>query len=171
MLILGIDPGSRSTGYGIIDTSPSQIRCVTAGCLRVDLTQDVAMRLREIYQGLDVLCQTYQPQEVAIESIFYHNNAKAALKLGQARGVALAAVAMHGHQPMEYAPRQIKQAVTGYGQAEKKQVQVMIKSLLALPKVPASDAADALAIALCHFQARRFQRFLVKNTKYKGNKD
>lgn len=148
-LIIGIDPGSRITGYGIINWSGNQCEYIDSGCIRVKAEQ-LSDRLYEIYQGVDRLIVSYSPQEMAIEKVFMARNADSALKLGQARGVAIVAGANQGLPVAEYSARQIKQAVVGKGAADKTQVQHMVCTLLNLSKSPQADAADALAIALCH---------------------
>ena len=153
--LLGIDPGSRITGYGIIDLAGSRSRHIASGCIRTDSGQPVPTRLKTIFEGISAVIRDYQPLEVAAEAVFMHRNPDSALKLGQARGAALCAVVMAGLPVSEYAPRAIKQAVTGGGAADKAQVQRMIALLLALPELPLSDAADALAVALCHGHIRQ----------------
>lgn len=154
IIILGIDPGSRFTGYGIIWEKGAQQGCVTYG--RIQPTQkNPSDRLYLIYEQLNDIIQTYQPQEIAIEQVFFHINAQSALKLGQARGAALVAAASQALPVTEYSAKQVKQAVVGYGAANKAQVQHMITSLLKLKEKPETDAADALAIALCHCHTRR----------------
>lgn len=147
--ILGIDPGSRNTGYGLIDLHGVESVYVDSGVIRVG---EGAMpeRLHAIYTSLGDIIAEYRPTVAAVESVFMRNNANSALKLGQARGVALCALAAAGIPVSEYAPTAIKQAVVGRGRAEKGQVQHMITALLKLPRAPAEDAADALAAALCH---------------------
>lgn len=154
MRILGIDPGSRITGYGVIDVSGLQAQHVASGCIH---TEEVALaqRLKTIYQGIATVIAAYQPLEVAAEQVFMHRNADSALKLGQARGAALAAVVMADLPVSEYAPRSVKQALVGKGAADKVQVQYMVTLLLQLATTPAADAADALAVALCHAHTRR----------------
>ncbi|QOR40869.1 crossover junction endodeoxyribonuclease RuvC [Billgrantia diversa] len=153
MLILGIDPGSRITGYGVLDVSAPRPRYVASGCLRL---QDVALpqRLARIYAGITELIALHRPGELAIEQVFMSKNPDSALKLGQARGAAIVCAANHGLPVSEYGPRQIKQAVTGSGGATKAQVQHMVVAVLGLDGTPQADAADALAIALTHAHAR-----------------
>ena len=155
--VLGIDPGSRVTGYGVIDVTAGRMAYVASGCIRAR-GGSVPERLAEIYDGVHSVLDDYAPDRVAIEQVFMAKNADSALKLGQARGVALAA-AMHNRVPIdEYAARQIKQAVVGTGGASKAQVQHMVTVLLGLDAAPASDAGDALAIAICHVNtARQFR--------------
>jgi len=151
--ILGLDPGSRVTGYGVVDAGQSGVRYVASGSIRVG---DGAMpaRLLEIHRHVAELVDAYAPGEIAIESVFMHRNPDSALKLGQARGAALCGACHAGATVFEYAPRAVKQTVTGTGAAEKRQVQHMIRVLLAVKGRIGSDAADALAIALCHAQHR-----------------
>lgn len=149
MRILGIDPGSRNTGFGIIDHQARQSRFIACGCIRMH-NQSLPERLQEIYQGVQTVITTHQPEIMAVEQVFMYRNVDSAFKLGQARGVAIVACVQQGLTVYEYAPNQIKQAVVGHGHALKQQVQHMVKVLLALPQAPAADAADALAVALCH---------------------
>lgn len=147
--ILGIDPGSRITGYGVVDLVAGKPHYVASGCIR---TADEALeqRLAQIYAGLAEVVTLHRPAQVAVERVFMAKNADSALKLGQARGSALVCMANHGFVISEYAPRAIKQAVTGQGGAEKDQVQHMVTAILRLSTTPQADAADALAIALTH---------------------
>jgi crossover junction endodeoxyribonuclease RuvC len=149
-IILGIDPGSRITGYGVIRFVGGKPYYVASGCIRTNTQSDLGDRLFEIFEGLREIIQTHQPMEAAIEQIFMHENPGSALKLGQARGVAIVAAAQYAIPVSEYSARQIKQAVVGYGNAEKKQVQMMVKELLGLSSCPQADAADGLAVAVCH---------------------
>jgi len=148
-IILGIDPGSRITGFGLIQVDGKTSAYVASGCIRVKQTQ-TAERLLEVADGICEVIERYQPTESAIERIFMFYSADSALKLGQARGVAMVALAQQALVVAEYTAKQIKQAVVGYGGADKTQVQHMVKQLLSLSAVPQADAADALAIALCH---------------------
>jgi crossover junction endodeoxyribonuclease RuvC len=152
--ILGIDPGSRITGYGVVEFDGPRSRYIASGTVRC-ADGDLPARLREIFTGLREVIATHAPDQSAIEQVFMHRNADSALKLGQARGAAICACTSHDLAVGEYTPRQIKQAVVGTGAATKAQVQEMVKRLLALPAAPPSDAADALAVALCHGQAQR----------------
>lgn len=152
--VLGIDPGSRVTGYGVIDVAGSRLSYVASGCIRAR-GDSMPARLKEIYDGVHTILEDYSPDQIAIEQVFMAKNPDSALKLGQARGVAIAA-AMHNEVPIdEYAARRVKQAVVGTGRATKKQVQHMVMALLKLDQEPASDAADALAIAICHVNTAR----------------
>lgn len=147
--VLGIDPGSRITGFGIIEQSGGRLTYVESGCIRAG-EGELAPRLKTIFDGLRDLVGIYAPTEVAIERVFMHRNADSALKLGQARGAAICAVMSQGLTVCEYTPTQIKQATVGKGNAAKTQVQHMVQALLKLPGTPQADAADALAVALCH---------------------
>lgn len=153
-LILGIDPGSRITGYGLVAMEKNRSRHVASGCVTMaDLPFDV--RLRTIFEGLTAVIREYSPDEVAIEKVFMNRNADSALKLGQARGAAIVAAAMCDLAVHEYSPNEIKLAVVGRGHAAKEQVQHMIKAMLALDAAPTADAADALAVAICHGHTRQ----------------
>lgn len=152
--ILGLDPGSLKTGYGIVDCAAGAESHVASGCLRATGI-NLALRLRFIHEQVSALVEQYRPDEVAIERVFMHRNPDSALKLGQARGAALSAAVLHGAVVYEYAPRAIKLAVVGSGAADKAQVAHMVQVLLAIARPATSDVSDALAIALCHAQARR----------------
>ncbi|MCB1644299.1 MAG: crossover junction endodeoxyribonuclease RuvC [Pseudomonadales bacterium] len=153
-LILGIDPGSRITGYGVIDCVGQRQTYVDSGCIRMTASLDLPGKLAEIYDGVSEIIATRQPAEFAVEKVFMARSADSALKLGQARGVAIVAAVRAGLPVFEYEARKIKQAVVGTGAADKSQVQHMVKTLLKLPVNPQADAADALAIALCHANTR-----------------
>jgi crossover junction endodeoxyribonuclease RuvC len=152
--VFGIDPGSERTGYGCVETDGSRHRVLVCGAIRPPLSASFPDRLLGIHRRLLDLLVEHQPDSVAIENIFYASNARTALKLGHARGVAMLAAAQAGLPITEYTPAEIKRAVVGYGRAEKQQVQQMVKLLLGLPAVPSPhDAADALAVAICHVHA------------------
>jgi crossover junction endodeoxyribonuclease RuvC len=151
--ILGVDPGSRRTGFGVIECRGADYVHIAHGCLNVGGVL-MAERLRMIFEGLEALIGEHQPGEVAVERVFVNRNVESALKLGQARGAALCAVPK-GLPVFEYAPRAIKLALVGSGAAEKGQVAHMIKTLLGLPERVGPDASDALAVAVCHAHARR----------------
>ncbi len=151
--VLGIDPGSRRTGYGVVDCHGPEPTHIAHGCIAA-AGDAMAPRLRAIFEGIQRLILDYQPDEVAIERVFVNRNVDSAMKLGQARGAALCAVPA-GTAVFEYAPRAIKLAVVGSGAAEKDQVAHMMKVLLQLSAVPGPDAGDALAVALCHAHSRR----------------
>ena len=150
MKILGIDPGSRITGYGIIAKEGNCLVHLDNGAIFTDKAKDFPARLERIYRGLSEIIETFQPDAVAVENIFFSNNVQSALKLGQARGAAIVAGVNAGLPVFEYTALQVKQAVVGNGKAAKDQVQKMIKVLLNLPEVAQEDAADALAVAVCH---------------------
>lgn len=150
--ILGIDPGSRVTGVGIIEASVGRSSpvCLFGGCIRLG-AESMPARLSQLFEEVRAIVNTYRPTELAIERVFVHKSVSSALKLGQARGVAIAAVMIEDVPVFEYAPRQIKQAIVGRGAAEKQQIQHMIQVLLNLNVKPQADTADALAVAVCHF--------------------
>jgi crossover junction endodeoxyribonuclease RuvC len=151
--VLGLDPGSRRTGFGVIDCRGGELTVVAHGCLNVAAAAPTA-RLRIIFEGLQALVSEHHPAEVAVERVFVSRNADSALKLGQARGAALCAVPA-AVPVFEYAPRAVKLAVVGSGGAEKFQVAHMIRVLLSLAERPGADEADALAVAVCHAHSRR----------------
>ena len=153
--IIGVDPGSRVTGYGVIDADHGSLQYVVCGVVKTNPQFSFAQRLNEIFEGINEVVQVYSPVIAAVEDVFMASNPRSALKLGHARGAAVVAVMQNGLAVYDYSPRVVKQAVAGYGQAEKSQVQHMVRVLLGLSKVPGSDAADALAVAICH--ANQFQ--------------
>jgi crossover junction endodeoxyribonuclease RuvC len=153
-IILGIDPGSRITGYGLIRECNRGIEYIDSGCIRTSPDHQLSDKLLQIYNGICHLMDKYSPTEVAIEQVFMHQNPNSALKLGHARGVAMVAAASHRVKVSEYSARAIKQNVVGYGGAEKDQVSHMVVQLLSLSSAPQTDAADALAIAICHSHLR-----------------
>lgn len=148
--ILGIDPGSRATGFGVVDSGPGGPTYRASGCVRTDQAAAAPERLRIIYEAVSRLVAEHRPDAVAVEQVFVHRNPDSALKLGQARGAAICAAVMAGLPVSEYPPATVKQAVVGTGRATKEQVQHMVCALLKLPARPQADAADALAVALCH---------------------
>ena len=149
MRILGIDPGSRFTGFGVIDTEGARLSYLASGCIRITDTE-LPDRLKTIFDGISEIVRQHRPDMVAIEQVFMARNADSALKLGQARGAAITAVLQDSLPVAEYSALQIKQAVVGTGRAGKEQVQHMVRALLQLNGLPQSDAADALACAICH---------------------
>ncbi len=151
--ILGLDPGSRATGFGVIDVGRGEPRYVASGTIRATGV-DFPARLKEIFVGVAALVAEYQPDEIAIERVFVNRNPDSALKLGQARGAALSATFQSTASIHEYSPREVKLGVVGTGAADKSQVQKMVGILLALEGPLGADAADALAIALCHAHGR-----------------
>jgi len=150
MRVLGIDPGSRITGYGIIDKEGNRLIHVYNGAIFTDSHRDFPMRLQRIYRGLTEIIAQYRPDAMAVENIFFSTNVQSALKLGQARGAAIVAGVNAGLPVFEYTALQVKQAVVGHGRADKQQVQKMLKVLLNLPEIAQEDASDALATAVCH---------------------
>lgn len=149
-VILGIDPGSRRTGYGIINALGGRLGYISSGTIRIPDTLTLPERLKMIFDSVSELIETHIPQEFAIEQVFMSKSAASALKLGQARGAAIVAAVHKGLPVQEYEARKVKQAVVGTGAADKSQIQHMVKTLLKLPAAPAEDAADALAVAICH---------------------
>ena len=149
MVILGIDPGSRVTGYGLVRRHQGKLYYVASGCIRLT-DKPLAPRLDKIFIGVSELIEQFKPDCLAIEQVFLARNPDSALKLGHARGAAMIAATQASLSVSEYSARQIKQAVVGTGGADKTQVQHMVTQLLSLSKVPGADAADALAIAICH---------------------
>lgn len=149
-LILGVDPGSRKTGFGIINAVGDRHEYVTSGVIRLPVDATLPQRIQTLCLNLTELIELHCPQHVAVEEVFMAKNASSALKLGQARGAAIAACVAQGVEVAEYTARQIKQAVVGTGAANKEQVQHMVKTLLKLPALPQEDAADGLAAAICH---------------------
>ena len=152
MRVLGIDCGTEYTGYGVVEMRDSGgLLCITCGAIKLSSRDRMAVRLATIFERLTEMIREHQPNSVAIEDVFYSLNVRSALKLGQVRGVAMLAAAAAGRDVAEYAPLAIKSAVVGYGRAEKHQVQQMVTRLLNLSEIPEpADAADALAIAICH---------------------
>lgn len=153
MRVLGIDPGSRITGYGLVEQQGSRLLHVDNGAIFTDKASDFPGRLKLIFEGISGVIAEYQPEVVAVEDIFFSTNVRSALKLGQARGAAIAAAVHSGLPVFEYTALQVKQAVVGEGRAAKEQVQRMLKALLALPEVAQADASDALAVAVCHLHS------------------
>ncbi len=164
MRVLGIDCGGEQTGYGLVEQLPGEaLTCVAHGAIRLSTREPLELRLRRIFERLTALIAEFEPEVVAIEDVFYAVNAKSALKLGHVRGVAMLAASAAGLSVVAYSPLSIKSAVVGYGKAEKSQVQAMVARLLRLPAPPEpTDAADALAIAICHLHtAATLQRQAV----------
>jgi crossover junction endodeoxyribonuclease RuvC len=162
--ILGIDPGSRSTGYGLIDAGATGPKLVACGRIRTD-SDNFPHRLKQIYDGIVGIVQQYHPDELAIEQVFMHKNADSALKLGQARGAAICAGLVAGLEVHEYAAKSVKQAIVGKGAADKTQVQHMVKILLNLSGPLQADAGDALGVALCHLHTRETNQRIAAMTR------
>ena len=152
--IIGIDPGLRRTGWGVIETDGVRLTWIASGLITSDAEDDLAYRLRELYEGIASVLASFKPAEAAVEETFVNENAKATLKLGQARGMALLAPAMKGLKVAEYPPNVIKKTVVGAGHAEKQQIQAMIGFILPKARFESADEADALAIAVCHANHR-----------------
>lgn len=164
MRVLGIDPGMLSTGYGVVDEKDGKIELVVYGCVSPSPKKNYPLRIQYIYEKIVEVIEKYQPEEMALEEIFYSRNVKVALSLGQARGIVILAAANHKLKLYEYTALQIKQAVVGYGLAQKEQVQKMVKIILGLETLPEpTDAADALAVAISHVNSRRFEN--IRQTK------
>ena len=158
MRIIGIDPGVAITGYAVVEECGSDYTCISSGCILTKSDLPAAVRLEAIHNQVFELISLYSPQALVIEKIFFSKNVRTAFQVGEARGVIILAAARCNLQLFEYTPLQVKQAVAGYGRAEKVQVQKMVQILLKLPQQPAvDDEADAMAIALCYLQNRRFQ--------------
>ncbi len=163
MRVIGVDPGSLKSGYGIVETQATQLIVIEYGVIRTTPKASLAQRLLQINIRLQELINQYAPQEFAVEDLFVAKNAKASLKLGQARGAILLTAAQAGLPVAEYTPLEVKQSVVGYGRADKFQVQQMVKALLSLKEAPTpDDAADALAIAICHHHSAKMKRQIEK---------
>lgn len=164
-IILGVDPGTATTGYGVIRVRPDAettegglgtVETLTYGVIQTPPDEPMPERLLSLYRGLREIVQTYHPREAAVEQLFFGRNVTTAVTVGQARGVALLAIAEAGMHLFEYKPAEVKQTVTGFGRADKRQMQRMVQTLLSLDSIPhPDDAADALAVALCHFRFAR----------------
>ncbi len=156
MIVLGIDPGTAATGYGVVERNGSRLRAIDYGCIVTPSTASLAERLLEIHEAISELIDTHQPQLVAVERLFFNKNVQTAFAVGQARGAVLLTAAQHGVPVFEFTPNEVKVAVTGNGRAPKDQVQRMVQVVLGLPELPRpDDAADALAIAICLAHSHR----------------
>lgn len=164
-LILGVDPGSLITGYGLIDVALGRFSYVDSGCIRMK-DKNITLRLQTIYRCLRSIIEEYHPEDAAIEEVFMHTNPGGALKLGQSRGAAITAIVQDDIPVGEYSARQIKKSVVGTGAADKEQVQHMVMTLLKLNKSPAADAADALAVAICHANTQQSLKLVSKAANY-----
>ena len=162
MLVLGVDPGTAITGYGLVQqVSGRQVKLVDYGVIRTPSDKPMADRLKQLYHDLSDVIAGSQPDEAAVEELFFSRNVTTALTVGQARGVAMLAAAEAGLSVHEYKPAEIKQAVVGYGSASKEQVQEMVRVLLGISEVPRpDDAADAVAVAICHIHSAPFEAFV-----------
>lgn len=165
MRILGLDPGTATVGYGLIEIEDGRPAVVTYGVLSTSPDDgDTARRLQLVYQGLNALIEQYKPNLAAVEELFFGRNITTAIRVGQARGVLLLALANAGIPVAEYSPPKIKEAVSGYGKASKEQVQFMVQNILDLDEIPRpDDAADGLAVALTHFQHYRYESMVSEN--------
>jgi crossover junction endodeoxyribonuclease RuvC len=156
MRVLGIDPGTAITGYGVVEETAGELKMVTFGAIRTPAKQPLSTRLQAIYRGVRNLVKEWEPSSAAVEELFFSSNVRTAMSVGQARGVTLLALADAGLPIAEYTPLTVKQAVTGYGSADKAQIQEMVRLLLELAQPPKpDDAADALAVAICHLHSAR----------------
>ena len=159
MRVLGIDPGSIITGYGIVEKNGRDLKTIKWGAIRTKSNQSFPEKLKKIYDDLSEIIKTYEPSTAAIENIFFAKNAKSALILGQVRGATILASINSGLKTAEYTPLEIKQSVTGYGRADKAQMQIMVTKLLCLKETPKPfDASDALAVAICHLHSAAFKK-------------
>ncbi len=163
MRVIGIDPGSVVFGYGLIEQNGSALIHLECGCHRIRDKSSFAARLKEIFVLIQEVLERFSPQAVAVEKVFVAHNVMSALKLGESRGVALLAASLKELPVYEYSTREIKQAVTGYGQADKPQIQKMVQKILKLPEVAAEDASDALAVAICHAQSEKMRKAVARS--------
>ncbi len=168
MRLIGIDPGLRHTGWGIIDTQGSHLAHVANGTIHPDVKAEMAERLRQLHEELTAVIRKYAPASAAVETTFVNRDAKATLKLGQARGVVLLAPAQEGLEVAEYAPNQVKKAIVGAGHADKSQIQTMVKMLLPGCLLDSADAADALAIAITHAHQQPLKARMAQIEKAAG---
>lgn len=163
MLVLGIDPGTAITGYGLVREDDQGLALVTCGAITTPAGQPLSVRLQTIYRELGDVIEAYQPATSAVEELFFSRNVRTALSVGHARGVVLLALADAGLDVHEYKPVEVKQAVAGYGGADKRQVQEMVRMLLQLERVPQpDDAADAVAVAICHIHSARMTSLIAE---------
>lgn len=159
--ILGIDPGTATTGWAVVEETKKTLRLIAYGCINTSKTKTDAERLVEIGKDVKILLKKYKPAEVAMEDIFFFKNLKTAITVAQARGVILYELKKNQLPIENYTPLQVKQALTGYGRADKKQIQLMVKNILKLKSIPQpDDAADAVAIAICHLNSRKMKKVL-----------
>lgn len=169
MIILGIDPGSRKTGFGLVHKSGNHYRHIENGTLYLEKLPNYTDRLVYLYNEIQALVSAFKPEVFSIENIFFHKNPKSVQKLGEVRGVAMVSAARLGLPVFEYAPLEVKKAVTGYGNAKKEQVQFMMCKLLNLKDVPEENACDALALALCHAHSYNQLSTLKSNTRMQNS--
>jgi crossover junction endodeoxyribonuclease RuvC len=166
LIVLGIDPGIGTTGYGVVGENEAGEACLVAyGAIETKPGEPMPERLRALHTALSALLQEYRPESVAVEQLFFGRNVTTAISVGQARGVVLLAAAQAGLPVYEYKPAEVKQALSGYGNADKRQMQEMVRMLLNLDQVPRpDDAADAVAIAVCHLHSARLKRLMTGQT-------
>lgn len=158
MIVLGVDPGLATMGYGVISFDGVKCRPVDYGALTTPAKMPLPERLMHLYEGIEELCKRFEPDDIAMEELFFSKNVTTAIAVGEARGAAMVAMRKHTTNLFEYTPMQIKQAVVGYGKADKQQMQYMVKMLLNLEEIPRpDDAADALAAAICHSHSSRMR--------------
>ena len=158
MRVLGVDPGTATTGYGVVEETAEGLRALAYGVITTPAGKPLPQRLRTIHRELSRLAHTWQPDAAAVEELYFSVNVRTAMSVGQARGVVLLALAEAGIPVVEYSPLAVKQALTGYGRADKRQMQEMVRMLLGLPEIPRpDDAADALAVAVCHLHSARMR--------------
>ena len=158
MLVLGVDPGSRVTGYGLVEKKAHQLTCIHAGTFATSLERPFFERIYEIFQAMTEIMGRFRPEEMAIEDLFFYKNLQSALKIGHARGAVLIAAVQNGVRIFEYSPLEIKKSVVGYGRATKEQVRSMSQVILKMKTLPPLDASDALATAICHLNWTRLRK-------------
>ena len=164
MRILGIDPGTATIGFGIIETGQQKHRLLDYGCIKTAAGLPLSERLKQIYDDLKIIVEKWKPQAIAIEELFFSKNVKTAIQVAQARGAIMQQMALGKHQIAEYKPQQVKVSVCGYGKAEKKQVQKMVQLILEMDEMPQpDDAADALALAICHANSLHMQALVAQS--------
>ena len=161
-IALGIDPGTATTGYGVVaQTVDGEFELLACGVIRTEAHTEMHRRLRVLFEDLRSLIREFEPDSMAVEKLFFGRNVTNAISVGQARGAALLAAALHDLELAEYTPAEVKQAIAGYGNADKRQMQEMVRRLLDLPAIPRpDDAADGIAIALCHLQTQRYRQLV-----------
>jgi len=164
MRILGLDPGTATIGFGIIETGRQKHRLLDYGCIKTAAGLPLNIRLKQIYEDLQTIVKEWKPQAVAIEELFFSKNVKSAIQVAHARGAMMQQLALGSHQIAEYKPQQVKEAVCGYGKAEKRQVQKMVQLILEMEEMPhPDDAADALALAICHANSLKMQTLMAQS--------
>jgi crossover junction endodeoxyribonuclease RuvC len=157
MVVLGVDPGSQVTGYGLLEKKHNRLVCINAGHITPSGKAPFYTRIHTIFKGIAEIIEKHHPDQMAIEDIFYARNVKSSLKLGHARGAVLVAAVQFGLEIFEYTPLEVKKSVVGYGRATKEQVRSMVKVILGLKDIPGLDTSDALAVGICHLNWTRFE--------------